>query len=75
MSKSGRSTRQSQYEINETELVKFVKHHPLLHDPNAEANDGMVEALWEEIAEKLCAPGEDFSFVQSLIPSCSTKNS
>ncbi|XP_076666674.1 uncharacterized protein LOC143368158 [Andrena cerasifolii] len=56
MSKSGRSTRQSQYEINESELVKFVKHHPLLHDPNAEANDGVVEALWDEIAEKLCAP-------------------
>ncbi|XP_076637735.1 uncharacterized protein LOC143349942 [Colletes latitarsis] len=58
MSKTRRVSRQSQYGIDETELIKVIKMYPSLYNPNLQTEEAefTVESHWEEISDKLNAP-------------------
>lgn len=66
MSKSKKCTKLNHYEIDEAELIEFVKHHPPMYiNCNSETDDYVAGSLWEELAARLEAPGEHYFIVDN----------
>ncbi|KZC06645.1 hypothetical protein WN55_10556 [Dufourea novaeangliae] len=57
MPKTGRTMKQSQYGINDTLLIEFVKSNPVMYEPILKPEYVLiVDGLWENVANLLNAP-------------------